>query len=156
EAPGLERFFDVENVFVSPADVQEHPGIIDLLVSYRELRALPSLGAAGTTEPRPSGDEPAFPYPVEPLDSFVVRLNKPAPGQGALMLIPAGRRAGARYADYADRVRAFNWDEFYLRWSGAAFFDWFRSEAEELAPVVLVDSRTGITELAGVSTFQLA
>ena len=36
------------------------------------------------------------------------------------------------------------------------FFDWFCKEAGKVADVVLVDSRTGVTEMSGVCTYHLA
>jgi predicted acylesterase/phospholipase RssA/Mrp family chromosome partitioning ATPase len=155
EAPGLERFFadPTANPGLSLA-MRGHRGVIDLLVSYRSLQLLPRL----ESEPLAlaSSAPGTFPHPVEPLDQFVLTVRDATPTTGALLLIPAGRRAGEHYADYAERVRAFNWDELYTRWDGEAFFDWLREQAEALADVVLIDSRTGIAELSGVTTFQLA
>jgi energy-coupling factor transporter ATP-binding protein EcfA2 len=102
-----------------------------------------------------AGETDRAPFSVEPLRDFIVPLRES--GSGGIFLLPAGRRGGDDgYAHYADQVRSFDWDEFYLRWRGEAFFDWFREEALSVADVVLVDSRTGITELSGVCTFHLA
>jgi hypothetical protein len=153
EAPGLERFFDHADGLTPPVDVAKHRGIIDMLVSYRELRALPDVTSSEASDSE-SSDE--FTYSKEPVRNFVVPIYGERSGQGSLFLLPAGRRAGAEYANYADRVRTFDWDEFYARWDGEQFLDWFRQDAQTLADVVLIDSRTGITELSGVCTFQLA
>jgi len=60
------------------------------------------------------------------------------------------------FAAYADAVQTFDWSGLYNRYYGAAFFEWLRTELEELADVVLIDSRTGVTEMSGVCTRQLA
>lgn len=150
EAPGLERFFDEPDALTAPADIQKHRGLIDLLTSYRDLWLLPSL------EEPPAEPAGGFPHAAEPVPSFVVPIRAYQQSGGSLSLLPAGRRAGAEYAAYADKVRAFNWEDFYTSFDGEAFFEWFRREAEAVADVVLVDSRTGITEMSGVCTFQLA
>ena len=149
EAPGLERFFDGSDYLVAPNDVLRRRGMIDLIASYKDLRSLPTLGdSAADVAP---GDPP---FPVEPLREFVVALRDSP--RGSLSLISAGQRNDEAYEAYADQVRSFDWQDFYQRWDGEAFFDWFRDEALTIADVVLVDSRTGITELSGVTTFHLA
>ncbi|WP_028062236.1 KGGVGR-motif variant AAA ATPase [Solirubrobacter soli] len=148
EAPGLERFFDGKDYLVTPEEVQERRGIVDLLHSYKELRSLPRIGEPPPAEP----GQP--PFPVEPLKEFIVPLTLPR--SGSLQLLPSGRRASGAYATYAERVQRFDWNEFYLRWDGEVFFDWFRNEALSSVDVVLIDSRTGVTELSGVCTFHLA
>ncbi|WP_448642769.1 KGGVGR-motif variant AAA ATPase [Geodermatophilus sp. URMC 63] len=152
EAPGLERFFDRPDSVTLVEEVKSRRGVIDLLLSYRRLRTLSSrLGSVSETD-----DDKGFPYPTEPVSNFLVPLAIDAESSGRIDLIPAGRRAGDDYEEYAKHVRAFDWQDFYLHWSGQAFFDWFRDECQTLADVVLVDSRTGLTEMSGVCTFQLA
>src|SRR5438067_2297829 len=66
EAPGLERYFDVEHAATSYEDVLQHRGVIDMLYSYKELHSLSHLGG-------PSGQSPSaiseadITLPVEPL-----------------------------------------------------------------------------------------
>lgn len=69
---------------------------------------------------------------------------------------PAASLVKDEFANYAQQVRSFAWDEFYLKWDGEAFFEWFREQAAQIADVVLIDSRTGVTEMGGVCTHQLA
>src|SRR5258708_3626809 len=40
EAPGLERYFSVETAITSREEVLQHRGVIDMLYSYKEIRAL--------------------------------------------------------------------------------------------------------------------
>jgi hypothetical protein len=154
EAPGLERFF--ESPERSVAELEKHRGVIDLLISYKQLRSLPVIEELSAIPENSSAAHDDFPYPVEPLREFVLTLANDLPGGGQLLLLPAGQRGGSNNATYAESMRAFDWDEFYRRWNGEAFFDWFREEAKTLADVVLVDSRTGITEMSGICTFHLA
>jgi AAA-like domain/TIR domain/CobQ/CobB/MinD/ParA nucleotide binding domain len=155
EAPGLERYFNVREAALRPEEVLRRRGLMDMLISYKELRAL-----TGPPQPSAADDaacEDAFDCVVEPLTNFVVPVYPKKPsGGGSLRLIPAGRRDGEEFTRYAQRVREFDWNDFYARWDGAKFFEWFVREAAELAPVVLVDSRTGVTEMGGVCVYQLA
>jgi len=77
---------------------------------------------------------------------------------GALWLLPAGLRSGDRFKRYAESVQRFGWGDFYARYHGEAYFEWFRGQLTDPAhfDVVLVDSRTGVTEMGGVCTRQLA
>jgi len=161
-------------------------GVIDLLFSYKSLRSLhdsslsTSLASgAGTTSKetplvkitanRDDGSEP-FPFPKEPLANFITEINAPTHTNPArLSLMTAGKRSKERintetnekeiiddFPRYADRVRSFAWDDFYLNWDGERFFEWFRNEVINSADVVLIDSRTGVAEMSGVCTYQLA
>jgi len=153
EAPGLERYFDVPEAVHDAEEVIDKRGVIDLLVSYSQLRALPL-----PVSPRGTGSliEPEPPFPVEPLNKFIVPIYEKTARSGSLSIIPAGQRGGDHFKEYADRLRSFDWDDFYATKEGERFFDWFREAAEDCADVVLIDSRTGVTEMSGVCTYQLA
>src|SRR3989442_1792151 len=184
EAPGLEQFFDVREATTQQRDLLHSRGVVDLIVSYKTLRSLsPSESpvAAGADAARPGSNEalsrdarPAAdvqrsleaqdwpsararlaPFPVEPLLNFVKPIYSGA-GRGSLSLMPAGRRDDNEYRHYVERVRSLDWADFYVNWGGQEFFDWFIEEAKTLAHVVLIDSRTGITEMGGICTHHLA
>ncbi len=97
-----------------------------------------------------------FPYPVEPLANFIVPIYTESSNGGTLSLITAGRRIRDEFAHYAKNVRTFGWEEFFNNWAGEQFFEWFRREAKRHADIVLIDSRTGVTEMSGVCSYQLA
>jgi WD40 repeat protein/MinD-like ATPase involved in chromosome partitioning or flagellar assembly len=180
EAPGLEQYF-YRNDEPEMQKVLCKRGLIDLLFSYKSLRSLRDSGLSPeripglAVEERPASDaesssRPSFAYPVEPLAGFITTIYPALPTKpGSLSLITAGRRAKEElmpdsrekqmkdeFAAYANRVRAFAWDDFYLNWDGEVFFDWFREEAIGSADIVLIDSRTGVAEMSGVCTYQLA
>ena len=73
-------------------------------------------------------------------------------------MLTAGWREGARFSSYANAVQGFDWNEFYASYHGHSYFEWLRSSLDdpEVADIVLIDSRTGVTEMGGVSTRQLA
>lgn len=78
--------------------------------------------------------------------------------QRSLSLLSSGWRTKDRFADYGRAVQNFSWSEFYESYHGEAYFEWLRKQlnSDEFADVVLIDSRTGITEMGGVCTRQLA
>lgn len=145
EAPGLERYFQVEkNAALA------NPGLIDLLQSFKK-----SLSGADAMD-----DTARF----RQLERFIFPVfQRPLPNGGELNLLTAGQREpAAQYRQYALAVRTFDWQDFYYNWEGEAFFDWLRNELAQPADgrrgydVVLVDSRTGVTEMGGVCAYQLA
>ena len=81
EAPGLERFFD------APADILAQRGVIDMVLSYKALRAMPGMDSAAVEKLTHS----RFRFPVEPLASFIKPIYEENEKGGALYLIPAGR-----------------------------------------------------------------
>jgi hypothetical protein len=118
-------------------------------------------------------------YPIHPPDPPEDR------NAGALWLLPPGWRATAgttiseggqnklneeRFSRYAEAVQSFDWADFYANFEGEAYFNWFREQLRSSSDAlsirgeinrlnidaVLIDSRTGVTEMGGVCTRQLA
>jgi tetratricopeptide (TPR) repeat protein len=164
EAPGLESFFFQGDQL---HEVRDQLGLIDMLVSYRRLfpRIRETLrGAAGND----ADAQATLQRKVDTLESVLPPLQTSLHGLhdmghsvgegGALNLLSAGWRAGDKFAAYAQAVQEFDWDEFYLGYEGQAYFEWMRRQllAPTCSDVVLIDSRTGVTEMGGVCTRQLA
>lgn len=144
EAPGLERYFD------TPENLSEKRGVIDMVLSYKTLSSL-----SPTTETNQKQTLEEFAKSIEPLANFVSTIYPEQNGAG-LYLMTAGRRPKDDYRYFSERVSRLDWDDFYVNCNGAMFFDWVRSEASRYFDVVLVDSRTGITEMTGICTYHLA
>lgn len=145
EAPGLERYFQIEKTAALA-----NRGLIDLLQSFKKCLA----GSAPLDDSAEFRQLERFIFPVYP---------QPLANKGVLHLMTAGQREpAAQYAQYARSVRTFDWQDFYDHWEGQAFFEWLRSQlSQPKAPcepydVVLIDSRTGVTEMGGVCTYLLA
>jgi tetratricopeptide (TPR) repeat protein len=169
EAPGLENFF-----YSADKDlelIRSQLGLIDLLMAYKRLfprLSLPSLRDAGPRDAKAVSEDVAqsaakvlqesLPpisdvlFPIHPADT------SESGNSGALWLLPAGWRSGDRFPLYAEAVQSFDWTDFYASFAGEFYFEWMRSQLlkPELADLVLIDSRTGVTEMGGVCTRQLA
>jgi len=141
EAPGVERFFNV------PIDsVLKQRGVIDLLLSYKAqmVKEIETDAEAG--------GELTFESPR----NLVIDLRPGEKGRGRLWLLTAGRRDKDHIFDYTSAIRTFDWQDFYQSWEGELYFEWLRRELDQTADIVLIDSRTGLTEIGGICTYQLA
>ena len=154
EAPGLERYFDVKNSVTPSAEIPAHLGVIDFILSFLELQSLaPRLPPAAAPH---GGGQPEFPFSVEPIENFILPIYDEPSRPGRLSLMPSGNRMKPDFAAYARRVLNFDWARFYTEKDGERFFEWFRQQLVRNWDVVLIDSRTGVTELGGVCTHHLA
>ncbi len=169
EAPGLETFF------IADKDEREATkrklGLIDLIATYRDL--FPGFERPASRAP---GDDSATPAPAGAIDEdFLHLLDKALPPirhmlvpirttaaepdlPGGLWLLTAGSRGGDRFDAYAETVQRFDWDQLYARFEGETYFEWMRRQflESDFADIVLIDSRTGVAEMSGVCTRQLA
>jgi predicted acylesterase/phospholipase RssA len=174
EAPGLESFFfepketSKEETVDEAGSIRSRLGVIDMLLSYKQI--YPRLPLAAPPPSSPSGNSKASDSitdaPVDvgkildeylpPLSDFVTPIRSPTgtDSSGELWLLGAGWRQN-RFADYARAVQSFDWDGFYRSFDGEAYFDWMRRQFSGF-DVVLIDSRTGVTEMGGVCARQLA
>jgi hypothetical protein len=174
EAPGLERYFSpVESPWFGDRPAREaydryykemlaHEGLMELLRDYKQtLTKTPSKGDV------PDSGQPDY------VRVGKLMLRRPSAwayvpptrlNDDRLRILPAGRRETEdRLRQYADDVRDFDWTEFYEKWAGNAYVEFFRKELKgehggdrAAADIVLVDSRTGVTEQGGVCTHHLA
>ncbi len=74
-----------------------------------------------------------------------------APQHGSLSVLTAGRLDNA----YGGRLASIDWEEFYSTGGGAQAIETMRWQLGEAADIVLLDSRTGLTDLGGICTIQL-
>jgi cellulose biosynthesis protein BcsQ len=141
EAPGLEDYFSVDQ-----ESVRANAGLFDLILHYKA--------------------EMSSDVPIVPEDQkfrrlnelFIVPIYPGLPSGGQLDLMPAGRRGSdEQLSEYALGLRQFDWQDFYFNFGGELFFEWLRRTLDgQLYDLVLVDSRTGVTEMGGICAYQLA
>jgi predicted acylesterase/phospholipase RssA/MinD-like ATPase involved in chromosome partitioning or flagellar assembly len=176
EAPGLESYF-----FSSPkgqpdpklSEIQSRPGLLELLCEHQEWttreRSTPISDL--TVEEDEEDLSPLrkklreIRQKTQPqstrltLQDVLFPLHPPPPAspkEPGLWLIPAGRRGPQNFDEYARKVQDFDWNRFYDHHGGKAFFDDLRAQLIGLADVILIDSRTGVTEMGGVCSRQMA
>lgn len=139
EAPGLHRYF---RPFLVDKDLIASEGLIDLMWAFTDAAMTPVPEAE-----RAHGWHEAYvdllPYTV------AVRWSFQPPGR--LDLLPAGRQDKS----YSRRVNSFNWQNFYDRLGGGVFLEALKAQMRKEYDYVLIDSRTGVSDTAGVCTVQM-
>jgi hypothetical protein len=134
DSPGLNKFY---HPFLDPAMISGAPGVIDLINDF----------AWTATNP---GDRPADWHVPH---SRITRLAVPVswshfPGGGRLDFVSAGRQN----RDYATTLTETDWDNFYERLGGGQFFDAMRDDMKANYDYTLIDSRTGLSDIAAICT----
>jgi hypothetical protein len=156
DAPGLHRYFLREDAPFG-ADRRTppggQPGVIDMFVEMRTRvmeEALPLGMGAPPRDPRP-----AMPAIVDRLFDagrygYEVRVADPATRRDiSLHLLTAGRFDD----DYANRVHDFPWTPFYEE--HGEVFDLLIAQWRKRYDYVLVDSRTGVSDVGSICTVVL-
>ena len=85
-----------------------------------------------------------------------VRKNIDSNSKAGLWLLSAGKRNAENFFTYAKKVQDFDWADFYENYDGENYFNWMRKELKDFAEIILIDSRTGVTEMGGICTRQLS
>lgn len=137
DSPGLHRYF---HPFLDPAKLAATPGVIELVNDY--------LWAA-TMEGERTGDWHRE-YAQVWRHAISLNWNQFPPG-GTLDFVSAGRQN----RDYSSALTAIDWDNFYDRLSGGRFLDALREEMKAHYDYVLIDSRTGMSDVADICTVTL-
>ncbi|WP_437726599.1 KGGVGR-motif variant AAA ATPase [Sorangium sp. So ce861] len=129
EAPGLHTFFGI-----SERELAEARGVLDYLEAWQE--------AVLHKDPEPPD-----------ATDWLMRIQegRHGPRHGSLRLLIAGRQDAA----YDSRLARFDWKAFYETSAGARAVETLRAQLVDRADVVLVDSRTGLTDPGGICTVQL-
>jgi CO dehydrogenase nickel-insertion accessory protein CooC1 len=136
ESPGLHKFFEP---FLEESKVSATPGVIELINDY----ANEALNGAS----RPDDWYREFAR----VDRDAVSLEWEFPDGGKLDFLSAGRQN----RDYSAAVCSLDWDNFYERLGGGRFFRALREDMKRNYDYVLIDSRTGLSDVADICTIEL-
>ena len=128
EAPGLDWFFGEKKLV--PA--VNKSGVIGLLTNMREI-------GLGNHIPFDDLWSDEFENQVELSD-----------GQ-QLSFVHSGNDS----PNYVEQVINFSWPDFFSKANGAQQLEWLRDHWRSRFDFILIDSRTGITDIGGVCTVQL-
>ena len=141
EAPGLHRYF---RPFLIDAELNATDGLMDLVDRYANEAIRP-------VEARETPDKDWYVQYAD-FSDHIVSINFPGfPTGGKIDLLPAGRQCD----QYALVVSSFNWQNFYERLGGGGFFEAFKQQARAQYDYVLIDSRTGVSDTAGICSVQM-
>jgi MinD-like ATPase involved in chromosome partitioning or flagellar assembly/Tfp pilus assembly protein PilF len=138
EAPGLQRYFAP---FLTNPQLTDADGLIDLVMKYSAAAVDP----LAQEKSRP----PDWYHEYADVLDYTVSINWKFPGKGSLALLPSGRQGPT----YAGRVNSFSWQHFYDKLGGHALFEALKQSMRQF-DFVLIDSRTGVSDTAGITTVQ--
>lgn len=112
------------------ARANDQPGIVDYIHSYLETGVTPDVR------------------------DYLVECKVPNLERGAMFVLSAGRREPA----YASRLASIDWQDLYREHEGYLMFEDLKQQLAQIEPkidYVLIDSRTGHTDVGGICTRQL-
>ena len=135
ESPGLHKFF---HPFLDESTVSATPGVIEMINDYATTARNPP--------PRPD-----WYLEVARVERHAVSLDWDFPDDGKLDFLSAGRQN----RDYSAAVVSLDWDDFYERLGGGRFFRALREDMKRNYDYVLIDSRTGLSDVADICTIEL-
>jgi|GEM_PF-2633151 len=141
EAPGLHRYF---RPFLIDKELTSSDGIIDFVIAF----------ADEAIKPTPEGQTLPADWYLAHADITKHALGmdfEDFPKGGKIDLVPAGRQGPT----YAARVNSFDWKNFYVRLAGKAFLEEAKRLMRSKYDYILIDSRTGVADTAGICTVQM-
>ena len=136
ESPGLHKFF---HPFLDESTVTATPGVIEIINEY----------ASAAVGPVPDDDD--WYLECARVERHAVSLEWAFPEGGKLDFLSAGRQN----RDYSAAVCSLDWDNFYDRLGGGRFFRAMREDMKQNYDYVLIDSRTGLSDVADICTIEL-
>jgi tetratricopeptide (TPR) repeat protein len=137
ESPGLHRFL---HPFLPNAE-REGRGVVDMIRAY-QLTAMRS-------DERSRRERHIVDYAR--VEQYAFSLEWEFPPGATLDFLPAG----IQNLEYVATLAAMDWDEFYSGLNGGEFLDMMRADMQRHYDYVLIDSRTGLTDVADICTVHL-
>ncbi|GLW33018.1 FxSxx-COOH system tetratricopeptide repeat protein [Actinoplanes regularis] len=138
ESPGLHHYF---RPFLVDKKLRHSRGVIDMIRDF----------AAAAVDPTADPNEPEWYHRYADVEREAVSLAWSFPGRGLIDLLPAGQQNAA----YSGTVSTFDWAAFYDRLGGEEFLRALRENMAQGYDYVLIDSRTGLSDSAGMCTVNL-
>ena len=153
ESPGLHRFFQP---FMKPDD-SGRPGIVDFIREYEW--AIDDADSQGLLEVDEKS-EPVAPEviarviddSVRRVSEFMVPVNWGFPDDGVIHFLSPGQQDNGVYKN---ALSALDWDTMYDNLYGGEFLDALRAYLKSTYDYVLIDSRTGLSDIADICTLHL-
>ncbi|UIX33081.1 FxSxx-COOH system tetratricopeptide repeat protein [Streptomyces sp. GQFP] len=161
EAPGLHRY--LHPLLVDP-ELRSSNGLINMMQAYvrtvlspQEPAVRSTAASGGPEQSRPAASATAtagaddWLRAAADLTPYTIGLLLELPPGGRLDFLPAGRQSAA----YSAAVTSFNWHTFYDQHGGGHFLQTLREEMISRYDYVLIDSRTGVSDISGICTILL-
>jgi MinD-like ATPase involved in chromosome partitioning or flagellar assembly len=155
ESPGLHRFFQP---FMNE-DASSTAGIVDLVRRY-EWKAIEAgidpktliTGSEASRKAALGAVNRLVDKHIDRLEDYDIPLTWRFPEQGALHFLSPGE---TRSSDYQVTLQGLDWENFWNDLHGPQFFDALRTRWKRNYDYVLIDSRTGLSDVADICTVHL-
>lgn len=85
------------------------------------------------------------------IQPYAMSVEYRFPGDGTIDLVPAGRQDQL----YSTQLTSFDWNNFYEKLGGGGFLQAVKRNMREHYDYVLIDSRTGVSDISGICTVQM-
>jgi tetratricopeptide (TPR) repeat protein len=155
ESPGLHRFFQP---FMDP-DVGHWPGVVDFVRRYvwaamEERNRFPVTDTADDDSRQPEQDAMTalIGKQVSGLTDYAVPVTWQFPDAGAIHFLSPGKQDKGVYEA---TLSALDWDNLYNNLYGGQLLDALRAHLKRSFDYVLIDSRTGLSDIADICTLHL-
>src|SRR5689334_18824088 len=137
EAPGLQRYF---HPFMTDPSQTATEGLLDFALGIADI---------ASSEPELWTRSPEYFAQHARLDTFIEPLACEFLPEGAeLAFIGPGRQGPA----YSQQLGLFTWHQFYSKLRGRQFLDAAMTRLRQQYDYILIDSRTGVSDTAGICT----
>ena len=153
ESPGLHRFFQP---FMEP-EVSRQPGIVDFIRGYEW--AIDEADSRGLLDVDEKSELTARQKVLPLIEDFVrtvsqltIPVNWRFPDDGVIHFLSPGQQDNGVYKN---ALSGLDWDTLYERLYGGEFLDALRAYLKETYDYVLIDSRTGLSDIADICTLHL-
>lgn len=140
EAPGLHRYF---RPFLVDKDLESTEGLIDFVTQF----AFEMMSPLKEGEPLPED----WYFEHADILQYAVSLEWQFPEGGAIDFVPSGKQGPS----YSLRFSSFDWQNFYERLGGGVFIETAKRRMRAEYDYILIDSRTGVSDTAGICTVQM-
>jgi hypothetical protein len=155
ESPGLHRFFQP---LMEPG-AGDMPGIVDFIRRYEwaavDAKITPEQLVSDSEQAQRAAHEAIaglIKKHIGQLKEYPVPLRWVFPGQGTLHFLSTGKQENIYYKS---AMGALDWDHFYDYLHGGKYFDALRVFLKQNYDYVLIDSRTGLSDVADICTVHL-
>ena len=154
ESPGLLRYF--HPFMESTASAQ--PGVVDFIRGY-EWAIDEIVGQRTANDMDEESEEAAQEAIITLIDGYVREVSRLAvpvswrfPDDGTIHFLSPGQQDNGVYKH---ALSALEWDTFYDKLYGGEFLDALRAYLKSSYDYVLIDSRTGLSDIADICTLHL-
>ncbi|WBB56675.1 FxSxx-COOH system tetratricopeptide repeat protein [Verrucosispora sp. WMMD573] len=151
ESPGLHRYF---HPFLLDKDLRTSRGVIDMARDYADAAIRPVDETEDPDWISTAADvlrhAVSLDWPFPPPHRDITGSDRPG-RPGFLDLLPAGRQDPS----YTKAVSTFDWQAFFEKHGGTTFLTELAASMRANYDYVLIDSRTGVGDSAGICTVRL-